>query len=211
MILQHSFPWYGSNKRCIFLFSFSWRYFSVEHISYTLETRVLSVTHFQLFGKKDLQLVYLSVFDFLRNTVVLTKSLLRTNSISKNAILFSFSISIVNFILLRKLFNESRTWLIQLEFTKEVVSSTYLFHNNISLDYVGIIFCSSSTIKTFAKTGPTGDPIATSSVCTYVLLFRVKCAILVQRYNDSFISCSGMLVLISFLSYILLVIILIVS
>ena len=93
---------------------------------------------------------------------------------SKNAILFSFFISVVNFILLRKLFNDSRTWLIQLEFTKQVVSSTYHLHDNISLDNVGIIFCSSSTIKTFSKTGPTGDPIATSSVCTYVLLFRVK-------------------------------------
>ena len=105
----------------------------------------------------------------MRNIVLLTKSLLRTNNISKSAILFSFSISIVNFILLRKLFNDSRTWLIQLEFSKQVVSSTYLFHNNISLDYVGIIFCSSSTIKTFSKTGPTGDPLGTSSVCTYVL------------------------------------------
>ena len=49
------------------------------------------------------------------------------------------------------------------------------------------------------------------SICTYVLLFKMKCAYLVQRYNNSFISCFCMLVLISFLSYIILIIILIVS
>ena len=99
--------------------------------------------------------------------------------------------------------------LIELEFTKQIVSSTCLFHNDISLDNVGIIFYSSSTIKILAKTGPSGDPIATPWICTYVLLFRVKCAFLVQRYNNSFISCFGMLVLISFSSYILLITIII--
>ena len=110
-----------------------------------------------------------------------------------------------------KAFNDSRTWLIRLEFTKQIVSFTYLFYNDISLDNVGMIFCSSSTIKILAKTGPYGDPMATPSACTYVLLFRVKWAFLVQRYNNSFISCFGILVLISFLSYIILINILIVS
>ena len=143
----------------------SLKYFSDEHISYALETMVLSVPHFQLFGEKDFQLMYKSVFVFLRYTVVLTKSLLR---MSKNATLLSFSISVVKFILLWKLFNDSRTWLIELEFTKQIVSSTYLFDNDISFDNVGIIFYSSSTIKILAKTGPSADPIAMPSICTYV-------------------------------------------
>ena len=129
---------------------------------------------------------------------------------SKNSILFPFSISTVNFILLWKLFNDSRTWLIRLEFTKQIVSSTYLFHNDISLDNVGIIFCSSSTIKILAITGHSGDPMATPSICTYVLLFRVKCVFLVQKCNNSFTSCFGMLVFLSFLSYIILIVITIV-
>ena len=33
----------------------------------------------------------------------------------------------------------------------------------MSLDNVGIIFLSSSTIKIFAKPGPSGEPIATPS------------------------------------------------
>ena len=41
--------------------------------------------------------------------------------------------------------------------------STYLFHNDISLDNGGIIFRSSSTINMFAKTRPRGEPIATLS------------------------------------------------
>ena len=47
--------------------------------------------------------------------------------------------------------------------------------------------------------------MATPSICTQVLLFRVKFAFLGQRYNNSFISCFGILVLISFLSYILII------
>ena len=127
---------------------------------------------------------------------------------SKNANLFPFSTSVVNFILLWKLFNDSITWLIRLELTKQIVSSTYLFYNDLSLDNEGIIFCSSSTIKILAKIRPIVDPMATPSTCTYVFLFRVKWAVLMQRYSSPFIYCFGMLMLISFLSYILLSIIL---
>ena len=123
---------------------------------------------------------------------------------SKNANLFPFSTSVVNFILLWKLFNDSITWLIRLELTKQRVSSAYLFYNDLSLDNERIIFCSSSTIKT----RPIVDPMATPSTCTYVFLFRVKWAVLVQRYSSPFIYYFGMLMLISFLSYILLSIIL---
>ena len=91
-----------------------------------------------------------------------------------------------------------------MEFTKQKQ-----VHDDISLDNVDIIFFSSSTIKILAKTGPSGDPMATPSSGTYVLLFRVKLAFLVQRYYNSFISCFVMLVLISFLPYILLIIIVI--
>ena len=90
------------------------------------------------------------------------------------------------------------------------MSSIYLFHNDISLDNVGIIFCSSSSIKILAITGHSGDPMATPSICTYVLLFRVKCVFLVQKCNNSFTSCFGMLVFLSFLSYIILIVITIV-
>ena len=130
---------------------------------YALEIKVLSAPHFQLFTEKYFQLMYKSVFVFLQYTVVFIK------------FLFSFCISIVNFILLWKLFNDSRTELIQLEFTKQIVSSTYLFQNYFSSDNVRIIFCSSSTIKILAKTGHSGDPIATPSISPHVLLFRVKC------------------------------------
>ena len=65
---------------------------------------------------------------------------------SKNAILFPFSISTVNFILLWKLFNDSRTWLIQLEFTKQIVSSTYLFVLSYILLIIILIVCSKGTL-----------------------------------------------------------------
>ena len=67
-----------------------------------------------------------------------------------------------------------------MQFPKQIVSSTYLLHNDISLDNVGTIFCSSSTIKMLAKTGTSGDPVDTASVCTYALLFRVNCAFLCE-------------------------------
>ena len=51
--------------------------------------------------------------------------------------------------------------------------------------------------------------MATPSTCIY--FFRVKWVFLVQRYNNSFISCFGLFVLISILSYILFIIILVVS
>ena len=141
---------------------------------YALEIKVLSAPHFQLFTEKYFQLMYKSVFVFLQYTVVFIKFLECIN-MSKNAILFSFCISIVNFILLWKLFNDSRTELIQLEFIKQIVSSTYLFLNYFSSNNVRIIFCSSSAIKILAKTGHSGDPMATPSICPHVLLFRVKC------------------------------------
>ena len=47
----------------------------------------------------------------------------------------------------------------EVNFIKQIVSSTYLFHNNLSFDNVGIIFRSSSTLKMFAKTGLSGETI----------------------------------------------------
>ena len=70
-----------------------------------------------------------------------------------------------------KAFNDSRTCLIRLEFTKQIVSFTYLFHNDISLDNVGIIFYLSTTIKPLAKTGPYGEPMATPSNHQLVHMF----------------------------------------
>ena len=51
----------------------------------------------------------------------------------------------------------------EVNFIKQIVSSTYLFHNDISLDNAGIIFRSSSTIKMFANTEPSGELITTPS------------------------------------------------
>ena len=51
----------------------------------------------------------------------------------------------------------------EVNFMKQIVLSTYLFYNNMSLDNVGIIFRSTFAIKMFAKTRPIGEPIATPS------------------------------------------------
>ena len=98
----------------------------------------------------------MSVFVFVQHTLVLIKLLLRICRTSKNEVLFSVSDSIVNL-----MFKVSSTLLMKVIFVKQIVSSTYLFHNDISLDNVGIIFRSSSTIKMFAKTVARGEPIAT--------------------------------------------------
>ena len=82
----------------------------------------------------------------------------------------------------------SSTLLMEVKFVKQIVLSTYRFHDDISLDNLGIMFCSSSTINMFAKTRARGEPIATPSTRMYVLLLRVKCALLVQRYSNSLIS-----------------------
>ena len=72
----------------------------------------------------------------------------------------------------------------EVNFIKQIVSSTYLFHNDILFDNVVIIFCSISTINIFAKTGHGGELIATPSTRRHVWLSRVKCAFLVQRYSS---------------------------
>lgn len=42
---------------------------------------------------------------------------------------------------------------------KQIVGSTYLFHNDISFHNAGVTFRLSSTVKMFAKTGPRGEPM----------------------------------------------------
>ena len=144
--------------------------------------------------------LYRCPYVFLRYTLVLIRLLLPISRTSKNEILFSDSISMVNLMFLWQLFKVWSTLLMEVNFIKQIVSSTYLFHNNMSLDNVGIIFRSSSIIKMFTKTGPSGEPIATPSTWKYVLLLRVKCAFLVQRYSNSLISFFDISVFISFLS-----------
>ena len=61
----------------------------------------------------------------------------------------------------------------------------------MSLDNVGIIFRSRSTVKIIAKTGPRGEPIATPSTWRHVLLLIVKCAFLVQL-SHFFLEMTGL-------------------
>ena len=100
----------------------------------------------------------MSVFVFLRCTLMLIELLLCISRTSQKEILFSISVSMLNL-----MFKVSSTLLMEVNFIKQIVSSTYLFHYNMSLNNVGIIFRSSSAIKIFAKTGPSGEPIATPS------------------------------------------------
>ena len=51
----------------------------------------------------------------------------------------------------------------EVNFIKQIELSKYLFHNDISLENVGAVFRSSSTINMFAKTRLRGESIATPS------------------------------------------------
>ena len=59
-------------------------------------------------------------------------------------------------------------------FTKQIVSSTYCFQNVIYLTKLGKSQFSNSIIKMSAKTGPRREPMATPSLCTYVLHSKIK-------------------------------------
>ena len=95
------------------------------------------------------------VFVFLRCTLVLIELLLCISRTSQEEILFSISVSMLNL-----MFKVSSTLLMEVNFIKKIVSSTYLFHSNMSLNNVDIVFRSKSTIKMYAKTG---ELIATPS------------------------------------------------
>ena len=95
------------------------------------------------------------VFVFLRCTLVLIELLLCISRTSQKEILFSISVSMLNL-----MFKVSSTLLMEVNFIKQIVLSTYLFHSNMSLDNVDIVFRSRSTIKMYAKTG---ELIATPS------------------------------------------------
>ena len=66
---------------------------------------------------------------------------------------------------------------------------------------VGIRSSSSDNMKIFASEGPTGEPIATPAHGVYILLLKVKCNCLVQRYINPFKTVLGMFVCIFFSSY----------
>ena len=134
----------------------------------------------------------MSVFVFLRYTLLLIKLSF------KNKVLFYVSISMVNLMFVWYLFKVPSTLLMEVNFSKQKVPSTYLFHNNMSLHIVGIIFRWSSTIKMFAKTGPSGEPIATPSTWRLVLLLKMKCTFSVYRYSNSLILFFSISVFISF-------------
>ena len=53
-------------KLCFNVIQLFFKAFAVEHMSYALETKVLSVPQFQSFGEKDFQFMNESVFVFLR-------------------------------------------------------------------------------------------------------------------------------------------------
>ena len=111
---------------------------------------------------------------------MLIELLLCISRTSQKEILYSISVSMLNL-----MFKVSSTLLMEVNFIKQIVLSTYLFHSNMSLDNVDIVFRSRSTIKMYAKTG---ELIATPSTWRYVLLLRAKCRFLVQLYNNSSIS-----------------------
>lgn len=73
---------------------------------------------------------------------------------SKNGIAESFSISIVNMILLWKLFNVFNMRFVESTFAKKIVLCTYLFHIVFFFTKPDVIFFSSPTIKMFASTSP---------------------------------------------------------
>ena len=87
-------------------------------------------------------------------------------------------------------------------FTKQ---STYHPHIISKMLYIwsGRSEFSSSIITMSAKTGPRGEPMATPSVCTYVLNSKIKWTFLIDNIRISFISFFVIDVTISFFSYII--------
>ena len=86
------------------------------------------VSHFHLFGAKKIQGIYKSDIVFLRYTVVCITFGILTIKTSKNEITDFFSISILNLILLWKLFNVVSMRFVEPTFAKRIVSFPYFFH-----------------------------------------------------------------------------------
>ena len=112
------------------------RYWSVEKMSKALCTKVFIFPHFYLFGAKEFQwiykqkLVYYGILSYVLFNVLMTTT--PKDGINK-------SISMVNLILLWKLFAVVIMRLIDSTFAKWILSSTYLFHILILFSKRGII------------------------------------------------------------------------
>ena len=93
---------------------------------------------------------------------------LRIKKTSRNAKLFWFFKSYVNWIFLWEEFKRAITCSTQLFFINTNVSCTYLLQCEMQSVTVGIILVSNSTTKIPAKTSPKGGPKAAPSFCWYM-------------------------------------------
>ena len=95
----------------------------------SFHTKVLKVPYFQLLGAKEYQFIYKSVHDFFRHTVVSIFPDSLIIKMSRKGMRLSFSISILNFIFLRKELSPNDTLSMYSDLTKQYISSTNLFHS----------------------------------------------------------------------------------
>lgn len=127
------------------------RYWSVEKMCRLLVPKfVLFPTSICLMRKNSID--YINQNSFFTVYCCMYSVQCCDNYTSKNGMV-SFSISIVNLIILWKLFNAVNTWFVESIFAKQIVSFTYLFHILILFSRCGIMAFLSSTIKIFVSNG----------------------------------------------------------
>lgn len=89
-----------------------------------------------------------------------------TTKTSKNGITESFSVSVVNLILLWKLLKVVDTRFVESTFGKQSMLSAFLFYILILFSRFGVTVFWSTTMNTFASVAPIREPTGKPSICT---------------------------------------------